>query len=456
MDQARAKRIFGELTNGRVGDWHPVELLGYGKSAVVMKARRQEEVGALKVFDPDLVERFGVEAQLQRVERELSLRGKNCPTLVRIIDGGLCPGTKYLFVVMECLDENWQCLADCLEQVPRERIWTLIGCVAQAARYLENEGLVHRDIKPQNIVVNTQFSFAKLLDLGVIRPIGVDSFTDEEGKPFIGTARYSPQEFLFREEKDTPEGWRAITFYQLGGVLHDMIMRNLLFADYSEPFARLVDAVKDEKPTVNASDVAPDLIVLCQNCLLKSPDLRLKLMRWESFEEPDAENLDVTKAVKDRVRKRRIAAASSMELPPVSAEQIKRKNRQVLEEMVDLVRSSVRLACASNDDFPHLEIRDIHVERADHASFYVSFKPSAPHALNKHLVVVWVVSLLDADGNVCEVTAGHAVSDIQPTPNICEALEKKVMHRGVLEKSVIVPLVLDTLYEALDLGQQTQ
>jgi hypothetical protein len=66
------------------------------------------------------------------------------------------------------------------------------------------------------VAISHDFEHCTLLDLGVIRPVGIAEITDERQRHFIGTLRYSPPELLIREEQDTPEGWRAITFYQLG------------------------------------------------------------------------------------------------------------------------------------------------------------------------------------------------------------------------------------------------
>jgi serine/threonine protein kinase len=222
MDRVRAERMAGELLGLTVGSWKPLRLLDSGKSAMVFEAESGSTVGALKIFDPELVERFGTAVQAARIDRELALRGKEHPHLVRILDGGQCSRTNYFFVVMDLL--TGRPLSKILESVPRDRIWPLMSQVASAARFLEQLNLVHRDIKPDNVVVSDDFQHARLLDLGVIRPIGEPGLTDRDQTPFIGTLQYSSPEFLFRTEDDTPDGWRALTFYQLGALLHDLIM----------------------------------------------------------------------------------------------------------------------------------------------------------------------------------------------------------------------------------------
>jgi eukaryotic-like serine/threonine-protein kinase len=198
-------------------------------------------------------------------------------------------------------------LATVLPDVPRDQIWPLLSQVASAARFLESRDLVHRDIKPDNIVISRDFANATLLDLGVIRPIGVGDLTDADQRLFIGTLRYSSPEFLLRNEKDTLLGWRSLTFYQLGAALHDMIMQKRIFGDITEPYARLVQAVERDVPKIEAADVPADLVFLARNCLVKDPDLRLKFVDWEQFEVPQPKKPRVAD-LKDRIRRRQASA----------------------------------------------------------------------------------------------------------------------------------------------------
>ena len=91
----------------------------------------------------------------------------------------------------------------------------MVKQIATAAKFLEDNNLVHRDIKPENISISSGLEMAKLLDLGVIRPV-LDVEADVvTGNAFLGTTRYSSPEYLMREgDEDSKEGWRALTFYQ--------------------------------------------------------------------------------------------------------------------------------------------------------------------------------------------------------------------------------------------------
>lgn len=317
MDSVRAERMARELIGQQVGGWLIHRLINAGKSAVVFAARKDRQQSALKIFDPELVERFGKATQLARIDRERSLIGERHPHLVQILDGGECRVTHHLFVAMEFIDAPN--LGASLTLVPRDKISPIMQQVASAARFLEKKGLAHRDIKSENIAIFPDFSRAVLLDLGVLRPIGDSDLTDEEARVFIGTLRYSSPEFLTRTEQDTVEGWRAITFYQLGAVLHDLIMRRPLFQEFSDPFAVLVEAVKSEKPEIHADDVIAELVLLAQNCLVKAPEARLALVSWSDFDlSRDAK--PAVESARERVRKRALLARAQPgdQTPPSS------------------------------------------------------------------------------------------------------------------------------------------
>ena len=231
------------LRGTTVGGWLVGDYINNGKSAVVVSASKDAKRAALKIFDPELVGRYGQEAQRKRIEREKSLVGKSHPNLIQVLDGG--EDGSYLFVALEYFDGTN--LADALKDVPPSEVRSLLSQIASAAKFLEDASFAHRDIKPENIGICRDMKTAKVLDLGVIRPFDLSNITDEgEQRYFVGTLQYSPPELLFREEDHSLDGWRAITFYQLGAVLHDLLIRRPLFEEFRNPYARLVRAVERE------------------------------------------------------------------------------------------------------------------------------------------------------------------------------------------------------------------
>ncbi len=101
MDSVVAKRMEEELTGKSLAGWELGECIGYGKSALVFKAKQDGREAAVKVFDRELVELlkrlgFGKEEQLERVKREKKLVGLHHPNLIEILDAGEAPDLPYL------------------------------------------------------------------------------------------------------------------------------------------------------------------------------------------------------------------------------------------------------------------------------------------------------------------------------------------------------------------------
>lgn len=283
MDFAEAK-VFADslLAGGPVGGWKLLEYVSHGKSAVILRGRRGETTAVIKVFHPGLIEQYGRHAQLIRINRERELIDKHHANMVRILDAGSCEATEHLFVAMEVAPGRP--LSEVLDSIPRVNIADLIEQLASAAMQLENWGFTHRDIKPENIHVSEDFASLMLLDFGVMKPHGDDSATSlQVSKAFVGTHQYSPPEMIHGREENTLDGWRAITFYQVGAVLHDLIVRKPIFQHATTRHADLVTAIDNETVVVASDDVDSRLCNLATRCLLKIPLERLELVRWNDF-----------------------------------------------------------------------------------------------------------------------------------------------------------------------------
>ncbi|WP_292096359.1 protein kinase, partial [Mesorhizobium sp.] len=198
MDFVRARLLEDQLKGTMIGEWTIVRLIDHGKSAAVFEATNAAKQAAVKVFDKELIERFGDKTQLARIKREVSLKGRGHPSMVEILDGGYDEGTKNHFIVMAFLPGSN--LKKRLKDISIEAIGGFIADIAACAEYLESLDLVHRDIKPENIQVSEDMKEVTLLDFGVLKPVKEPGITDMEGvHPFIGTLQYSSPEFLLRE-----------------------------------------------------------------------------------------------------------------------------------------------------------------------------------------------------------------------------------------------------------------
>lgn len=295
MDTLKAADLESIFLRSKFGPYLVKRLINFGKSAAVFHAIHPDGYPcALKVFDNELIQRYGEEIQLDRIKKEISLKEHSIPNLVRILDGGQSDveGIIYHYIVMEYIEglnikEFYEKKSYDVEFI-RQALKVLIGVTDALMTQYQ---IAHRDIKPENVMVRENGEIV-LMDLGVIRILTSESFTDLEKKEFIGTLLYASPEFLLRDEQDTVEGWRAVNLYQIGGVLHDLIMRKGLFSDIS-PYAKQVEAVLYTIPEISHSDYPFQLIQLTRDLLGKDWKNRLKVcipQKIAAVYNPPAEN----------------------------------------------------------------------------------------------------------------------------------------------------------------------
>jgi len=428
-----------------VAGWQIGKRLGGGKSAQVYIASKDGNHVALKIFNQDLVERFGKDTQLKRIQREISLVGKQHPNLVRIFDGGECSDTGVLYIAMELIDAPD--LATVIADVPREKVATILTQVASAAEYLESLNLVHRDIKPDNIAISRDFEHATLLDLGVIRPIGVADLTDTEQRFFVGTLRYSSPEYLLREEVDDIDGWRALSFYQLGAVLHDMIMRERLFSNITEPYARLVQAVERDIPNILSAEVNPELVLLARNCLQKDPNLRIRLVNWESFKLLSTKSTRVAD-LKDRLRQRSTHLSDSFHhIETDEYSKMLAISRQCAQ-IVDVVQSIIRDECAGSEILPSVLIQDIPCNDSALGCCSAYLETTKHYGTNAPIHLWFSVRIIDYNSAVIEIRAGAKVSMTDLPGSVFVGTDSTVFF-GSFDKAAVKPVSQQVLYASL-------
>lgn len=296
----------GEVFRG----WNLQGEIGRGADGIVYSASGANGPVAIKLYFPEALKRNGIAAARERLELQIGLAGKEIhQNVVKIIDGGEAEEFESLFLVMEHVPGT--SLDKLLGVIPRESIPRLAGQLAAAAMWLESLDLAHRDIKPANIIISDDFLLLTLLDFGVVHRVLVgDGERDEDlsGEEFVATLRYSPPEFVWRNEERNADGaWRAITFYQIGATLHDMIEGKLIFKGDDVPRGCLYDAVRYKTPSIHSKDVPSWLVQTTEACLIKDWRQRLELVSWEAFMGPG--EADNTNLVERRIRLRQIRNA---------------------------------------------------------------------------------------------------------------------------------------------------
>lgn len=259
-------------------------VIGYhshGATSVVLSASKDDERYAIKVYSPHLFARSEQDsaAERERIERQLNIGKKPHENIVRTLAYGQSEDKSYHYIVMDFVSDPT--LEELINEIPTEKIYEVLKQIAKGCLFLHEQGLVHRDIKPANIAVRRKDYFVTILDLGLLRPDSGDSISDQGNPRFLATKRYAPPEFIAGRVSKDKDGWKAVTIYQIGAVLYQIVMKRALFEGYEGD--QLIYAIHNEKPDLGASSVPSELQQLTLDCLTKDPRLRLSLVDWHRF-----------------------------------------------------------------------------------------------------------------------------------------------------------------------------
>ena len=209
--------------------------------------------------DEEHVERFRREA---RAVAQLSH-----PNIVTVIDRGEEDGRQ--FIVFELIDgENLKELIERGGPLPVGRVLELGLEVGRALAFAHAQGLVHRDVKPQNVLLNDE-GLAKVTDFGIVRSLDAVGGQTETGT-VLGTSHYIAPEQARGERVDA-----HTDVYSFGVVLYE-----LLTGDVPYPGDNFLSVAMKHvnEPVPNVLDKRPDtplrLATLVERCMAKLPDER--------------------------------------------------------------------------------------------------------------------------------------------------------------------------------------
>jgi eukaryotic-like serine/threonine-protein kinase len=229
---------------------------------------------AVKLIRP---ERAGDPTILRRFEREVqaTARLKHWNT-VQIFDYGHTPDGTFYYVMEYLPGLNLNDLVKRCGPLPPERAVHLLRQVCAALREAHGIGLIHRDVKPSNIIACERggvHDVAKLLDFGLVRAVGPDNQEEtltQEGE-LAGTPAYaSPEQASGHGEVDARSD-----VYSLGAVAYFLLTGQAPFRR-SQAFQVILAHLHDQvRPlTELRPDVPPDLEAIVLRCLDKDPGRR--------------------------------------------------------------------------------------------------------------------------------------------------------------------------------------
>lgn len=447
MDLVKAHELEALLKGRAIDGWVIEKYVNHGKSAAVFAGRKGGDVAAVKIFDRELIEKYGDKVQLARIQREKDLSDRIHENMVRIYGGGFDGGTESHYIIMGFVEGNN--LAEMLPGLPYEKIPSLISQLASAAEFLESLGLVHRDIKPENIIISPDYDKLVLIDFGVLRPIGDGSLTDGDGiQSFVGTLQYSSPEFLLRKEEDDLPGWRALTIYQIGGVLHDMIMKRPLFNEFKEPYARLVLAVQNTVPEIQSSFISPDLVDLAACCLLKDWRARLQLVDWSRFHRTGAQAGNHKERVTERLALQKAKAEDTIADHSANAE---REAKAFLVSTVNLIKIALRSTRNDNVILPPLVVTA--QTSGERALVKAYLRDSEEYRLPVGLTLLISVKVLDPFAKALTIEGSARLGKWNPTEALPSPDQWQAVYKGIHAGDAIYKKIEEFVYCAIDKAQ---
>jgi serine/threonine-protein kinase len=240
--------------------------LGHGGMGTVYRVRHVtlDTVYAVKVLNPAL----GADGELAtRFERESRVMARLAHrNIARVADIDTHEGVR--FIVMEYVDgPSLGALLKARGGLPPTEALSIVEQVARALAYAHARGVIHRDVKPGNIIVETETGRAVVTDFGIAKVMDATELTRTG---FMGTVRYSSPEQIRGEKVDG----RA-DVYSLGLVLFETLTGSAPFADLNptQIIARLFSPV--EKPLELADSIPAPLRDLIRRASTRDRDRRI-------------------------------------------------------------------------------------------------------------------------------------------------------------------------------------
>ncbi|HKV59887.1 MAG TPA: protein kinase, partial [Ktedonobacteraceae bacterium] len=261
--------LIGHIINGR---YKLIDERGNGNFGTVYIARDllTNYIYAAKIMhldhadDSELLERFKREAYI--------LQSLNNPHVVRLVDYGN-EGSIY-FIMMNHIDgQNLKWYIQTYGPVDALRGFNYIIQAAEGLDAAFKAGVVHRDIKPQNILISNK-GVVKLADFGLSRSSNTPTITTTD--KFMGTAYYSsPEQMQHGHGADTRSD-----LYSLAVVLYESLVGRPPFSGDT-----VVDIIfkhlNDPIPSIyhERRDIPPEIDAFMQRALAKSPAARFQTPR---------------------------------------------------------------------------------------------------------------------------------------------------------------------------------
>ena len=250
------------------GQYEIIRLLGRGAmGAVYLAGDTLERLVAIKVILPAA---FADRRTRELFRREMRIVAQfEHPNIVQIYASGAVDDLDW-FVMRYVSGDT---LAERLKRevrIPPEEARRILVDLADALHYAHGHDIVHRDVKPANVLIDDMTGRAFLTDFGVAKSL--NSVTTNSKKTIAGTAGYMPPEAFGSDSVD-----HRADIYALGVIGYEMLAGRRPFTG-DTPLQLIQQTLTAAPPSLSdvAPDVPSDLADAVMGCLAKDPDARAR------------------------------------------------------------------------------------------------------------------------------------------------------------------------------------
>ena len=260
-----------------IGRFRIIEEIGKGGFGIVLKARDEllNRDVALKI---PRVETLVSDDSQKRFEREARAAGAlSHPAIVPIFESGrIGPASYIAFAFCEGVSlDTWMKMS---ETTNSELAAKMVAKLADALSHAHSRGVIHRDVKPSNIMISAvqQCGETELLTSLKITDFGLAALTNEDESLTVDGALVGTPAYMSPEQAQGElEGGATIDIYSLGIVLFQLITGDVPFKGKSNlAVLKAITDVPAPSPKRINPDVPDDLAAICLKCLEKKPEYR--------------------------------------------------------------------------------------------------------------------------------------------------------------------------------------